>query len=119
MVDGTLTVSSEKLDNALVVRMTGEVDLNTVDLMDAALAEAAATVTAPEIVVADLTDVTFFDSMGVSSLLTARQRCQEHRVALVVVASDRRVLMPIQRTDLDRVVTVVGAVEDAVRSDVA
>ncbi|HEX6342321.1 STAS domain-containing protein [Umezawaea sp.] len=119
MDDEALTVSSEKLDNALVVHIVGEVDLDTVDLMDTALAEAAATVTAPEIVVADLTDVTFFDSMGISSLLTARQRCQEHRVSLVVVASDRRVLRPIKLTDLDRVFTVVGAVEEAVRSDVA
>jgi anti-sigma B factor antagonist len=117
--DASLTVSSERLDNTVIVRVAGEVDMSTVYRLDSALAEAEASVAAPNPLVADLTEVTFLGQMGLSALLVAHQRCRRRRIPLVVVASHPQVLRPLRVTALDQVLIVVESLTEATNSGIA
>jgi anti-sigma B factor antagonist len=64
-------------DGVLCIELMGEVDLATVDALQAQIAAALNThdVTA---VVVDLAGVTFLDSTGISALLKGRRSADEH-----------------------------------------
>ncbi|MFC0437691.1 STAS domain-containing protein [Kutzneria buriramensis] len=64
-------------------------------------------------VVLDLTGVTFLASMGLSLLAEHHDQCAEFGSRLVVVATERVVLRPIQITGLDGLVTIVPTVQAA------
>ncbi|HYF26995.1 MAG TPA: STAS domain-containing protein [Baekduia sp.] len=69
------------------VAVRGELDLGTADVVGHRLATALQE--HPELVVVDLSEVTFMDSTGVSLLVRARSRAERHDVRLVIVASPR------------------------------
>jgi len=80
--------------SAVVVRAIGEVDLVTAPLLDDHFDTATRLAAPPAPVVADLRDVAFFGSNGVSVLLEAQQRCRRRRTPLHVIA-DRPVTRPL------------------------
>jgi anti-sigma B factor antagonist len=69
-----------------VVAVAGELDLASVGRFRSSI-EAAFT-DAAELVVADLSEVTFMDSSGVHALVGARSRAAAHGVRFVVVPAD-------------------------------
>lgn len=105
-----LRITTERQSARHVVRACGEIDLSTVPDFEAALVPDA-TSTA---VVADLTDVTFLASCGLSALIQAHERGQRTGARLLVVVppagTARRAL---QVTGLLSVLTVADSLADA------
>ncbi|MCU1455485.1 MAG: anti-sigma-factor antagonist [Acidimicrobiales bacterium] len=59
-------------DGALIISLSGEIDVSTIDILT--LDMAAALDDAPDGVVFELSEVTFFDSSGLTLLLTAQAK---------------------------------------------
>lgn len=110
---GGLVVEREVIGHAVVVRAHGEVDMSNAVLLDEQLQAAQAIVVPPAPVVLDLTDLSFLPSTGLALLITHHERCAAHGSPLRVVATDRRVLRPIQITELDQLLVIVATVQDA------
>ncbi len=112
-----LRVRQEIVDGAVVVCAVGEVDMATRDLLDLQLQVAESEVLPPAPVVLDLTGVVFLASMGLSLLVEHHQQCAEFGSRLVVVATDRAVLRPIELTGLDEALTIASTVEAALTGE--
>lgn len=78
-----LDVRSEARGTSLTITAAGEIDLATVERLDAALSGALRLV--PEIVVIDLGAVTFVDSTAVHWLLVAHRRAVAHGIRLAII----------------------------------
>lgn len=102
------------VDDVLVVRVAGEVDLRTAPQLQVALDETVERMTGGRVVI-DLTDVAFFGSPGLAVLAEAAAQADQHRCALrVVVGINPLVRRSIEVTGLDRVLTLcVNVVEAA------
>lgn len=72
-----LDVTTERILGTVVVRVSGEVDLYTSPLLASALKQAAAA--DAELVVVDLSDVTFMASSGLRALLDGLDEAQRRR----------------------------------------
>lgn len=116
MGDELLVVTSERVSGAEVVRVTGEVDICTAPRLNSALSTACERVAPKGVVVVDLTGVTYFGSFGLSAVVIAHHRCQERRGAFLVVADGELVLRPLRVSGLDRALTVVRSLDEAVES---
>ena len=93
---------------AVVLHVSGELDLATASRLEDAIADAAP---AAHIVI-DLSDCTFLDSSGVRSLVKAGRETQpEARVDLVT--ADASILRVLEITGVDTVLTVHPSVEAA------
>lgn len=102
---------------ALVVTVTGEIDLLTIGRLRAAVAAGFEDLRDGEMLVIDLTPVTFMDSRGLQALVDATQAAQQRREPLrIVVDHTRPVVRPIQVTGLDNVLALFNTVEDAVHA---
>lgn len=86
MRDPLVTTSSERVGEHLVVHVAGEVDMTSAAIMDKALADAVTAEPVPGVIVADLTNVGFFGSAGLSVLIAAHRRTQDIGIHLAVVA---------------------------------
>jgi anti-sigma B factor antagonist len=99
---------------ALVVTVAGEIDLLTVDRLRAAVAAGFEDLRDGEMLMIDLTQVTFMDSQGLQTLVEVTQAAQQRREPLrIVVDHTRPVIRPIQVTGLDAVLALFETVEDA------
>lgn len=79
---------------AVVLHVTGEIDMSTAPVLAEACDQAIAG-TGSRVVV-DLTDVTFFGSAGLAVLLDARQRGERAGTEIRLVADGRPVLRSIE-----------------------
>jgi anti-sigma B factor antagonist len=84
----------------VVVHAVGAVDMDNVSTLTEQLTAATTSVDEGAVVVADLRNVTFFGSAGLTALLVCRRECASRDVALRVVAGDSLVLRTIQVTAL-------------------
>jgi anti-sigma B factor antagonist len=109
----SLQVRHQIVDGAVVIHAIGDVDMATRGLLDRQLKTAETKVAPPAPVVLDLTGVVFLASMGLSLLVEHHERCAESGSRLVVVATDRAVLRPMQITGLDELLTIVPTVQAA------
>jgi anti-sigma B factor antagonist len=91
-----LTVQRRRRGPAVIVQLTGEVDMNSAHAMRQALTAALADATPPHPIVVNLTDVGFFSSSGLAELTVAHQRAADQRTPLRVVAANRTVLRPLE-----------------------
>ena len=96
-------------EDALVVRVSGDLDLATSPRFSEALAAAAAT----RHVVIDLTGCTFLDSSGVRALAQAARKIPEGERRVDVVAGSPGVRRVLEITGVDRMVPVHRSLEDA------
>jgi anti-anti-sigma factor len=110
-VDGTLHVSRLVNDWAVVVRVIGEIDANTAPHLHESLRQASALVKPPKLVVADLGEVTFLASAGLSVLVETHERCRDQHTPLQVVVTAHAPLRALRVTGLDRILHVVGGLE--------
>jgi anti-sigma B factor antagonist len=108
-----LTAQRHRRGPTVIVRFTGEVDMNSADAMREALSAALAEATAPHPVVVDLIGVGFFGSSGLAELATAHQRAADRHTPLHIVATSRTVLRPLEVTGLATLLTIYRDVTSA------
>ncbi len=92
-----VTVSTE--DGVRVVAVSGELDLDTLAELNAALAAGL-----PATTVVDLRGLTFIDSSGVSGVLTAARRARDAGGRLVCVPGPPAIRRVFELTGVDTVV---------------
>lgn len=97
----------------MIVRVAGEIDLLSHLELRAEVFDAFDAVRPPTPVVLDLTEVEFLASVGLTELLLCHERASIARTPLRVVASDRRVLRPIEVTGLSGLLDIYPNVDEA------
>lgn len=110
---GTLRIDSATSGNGVVVRVAGEVDMETAPILSEHLAAALAQAPTAKPVVVDLRAVPFLSSNGLSVLMSTHTQCTEQNTPLHIVADHRPVLRPIQATGLTQILTIHPTVEAA------
>jgi anti-sigma B factor antagonist len=109
-----LRVTVRRDRSAVVVALKGELDLHTQPLAEDAFAQVL-TETAPHPpgVIADLSELTFCDSTGLSALISARHRLAANGRPLVLAGVHDRVTQVLRLTGLDRVFGCYATVAEA------
>ncbi len=103
-------------DEAGVPHLTvrGEVDVATSPALQRSLAELVER--RPELVVADLTEVSFIDSTGLGVLVDAVQSIRAGGGDLRLVVTQPQIIKLLELTGLDEVFSVASSARDAVTS---
>lgn len=102
---------------ALVVTVAGEIDLYTVDRLRTAVTNGFDQLGEGEILVIDLTEVTFMSSQGLQALMDVTHAARQRRTSLpIVVDHTRPVIRPIEVTGLDNALALFHTVEDALHA---
>ena len=112
-----LAVDHEAREDAVLVRVKGDVDSSTVDELTAHLTDAlklAATQPA-RLVIVDLQAVTFFGSAGLNAVLDCHEEGKESGTSVRLVADHDNVLRPIEVTKLDRILEIYPTLSDALQ----
>lgn len=112
-----LAVEHEAHQDAVVVRVEGDVDSSTVGELAAHLADAlklAATHPA-RLVVIDLQPVDFFGSAALNAVLDCHDDGKSGGTSVRVVADRDQVLLPIQVTELDRIFDIYPTLSEALQ----
>lgn len=109
---GDCVLRTHYLDGVLVVDVSGEVDLATVNPIASELIGLVAR--RPRAVVVDLQAITFLGSIGVTLLLDAQEYAEQLRVPLATTASNRAVLRPLRLVGADRVLRPHATLPSAV-----
>lgn len=113
MTDAVFGIQSSTVDDALVLAVTGEVDMTTAPELAKAI-ELVSDHTAS--VVVDLSGVTFLDSSGLGALLRAQRELGERGIGLrVVTPADSPVRRVFEITQLVDPLAVVESLDDALR----
>jgi anti-sigma B factor antagonist len=99
-------------EDVVVLHVSGEIDLLTASLLGERVREQL--VPANRVLVLDLTDVSFLGSSGLAEIVSASQAAATAQ--LVLVASNRAVLRPLEATGLLPVLTVYETLDEAVAS---
>lgn len=109
-----LDIRHRMRDDTFVVEVAGEVDLDTTPQLRTAVVHCVDQA-GDQPCVLDLTAVTFLDSAGLTTLLNATHRAEEHHGLLrIVVDSNRPVIRPIAVTGLDDVLTLYHTIDEAI-----
>lgn len=109
-----VTLATTATDYALVVRLGGEVDLLTAGPMEVALRDATAELPPPDLVVLDLTAITFFSVAGAHTVDSFAATCAERGVRThLIVDSSSTVYRLIQMTELCRRTPMFTTLEQA------
>jgi anti-sigma B factor antagonist len=114
-VDGVgqtaFSATTEQVNGVAVVRMTGELDMRTVE---AATTELRASLDGnPRALVVDMSRLTFLASAGLAMLAAFTNDAGQASVALRLVADNRAVLRPLQITGLDAAFEIRATVDEA------
>jgi anti-sigma B factor antagonist len=113
----SLVVDHEAHEDAVIVRVQGDVDSITVGELTSQLTaalELAATHPA-RLLVIDLQPVTFFGSAGLNSIFNCRELGLAAGTAVRLVADNNFVIRPLEVTKLDQVFEVHRTLTDALR----
>ncbi|HET9255756.1 MAG TPA: STAS domain-containing protein [Pseudonocardiaceae bacterium] len=115
-LEGQLTVTSSTHAHAIVVAAAGEIDVLTAPRLSAALEPALHHAAADNVIVCDLTGVTFLASHGIELLLRATEQAQEMRRTLrvVITPSQVNVSRSLELTGVDRVLALYPSLDEAV-----
>jgi anti-anti-sigma factor len=113
-----LAVDHEAREDAVLVRVKGEVDSSTVDELTPHLTAAlqVAAKHPARLVIVDLQPVTFFGSAALNAVLDCHEGGKETGTSVRLVADNDHVLRPIQVTELDRILEVYPTLSDALQS---
>lgn len=95
-----VTVASERIGEAVVVHVSGEVDMATgagvTDAVDLVIADC------PRVLVVDMNAVSFFGSTGLNLLIRLREQAQSRGVDLRLAVASKAVLRPMQISGVDQ-----------------
>lgn len=109
-----MTVESQVVDDVMIVRVAGGIDMRTAPQLREALDETLERMRGGRLII-DLTEVTFFGSVGLAALAeAAAQADQHHSVLRIVVGINPIVRRSIEVTGLDRVLVLCVNVAEAV-----
>ena len=103
-------VVSRATDDVVVLHVAGEIDLLTANLLGERVREQF--VPENRVLVLDLTGVSFMGSSGLAEIVSASQA---NAAKLVLVATNRAVLRPLEATGLLSILTIYDSVDDAVQ----
>jgi anti-sigma B factor antagonist len=109
-----LTVTHEHRGSSVIVRAIGEIDLFTAPILECALGAACAK--ASGAVVIDLSRVSFMGAAGVHLLVTTRQRCRRHGIALYLVTPNPTALVPLATVGVFGHFTFASGIDEAVEA---
>ncbi|KAA8963887.1 STAS domain-containing protein [Mycobacterium sp.] len=108
-----ISTSVARRNGATVVRVAGEIDLNTAAAFEAAIGDALAH--EPAVLVIELSQVQFMASVGLRILAATHDRVGES-VQVAVVASSRAASRPIELTGLDKVFALYPTLDEALQA---
>ncbi|HEV2778897.1 MAG TPA: STAS domain-containing protein [Actinophytocola sp.] len=111
-----LRIAHEIVGNAVVVHVAGEIDMANAPVIKAHLDRACHRAHPPQTVVADLTEVVFLGSAGLSVLLEVDEACRGRRTPLWVVATTPGVVRPLRVTGMDQVLKVADSLDSVVQT---
>lgn len=101
----------------LVVTAVGEIDRYTVARLHVAVTAGLDQLRNGEILVVDLTKVTFLSSSGLRALIDITEAARQRDAPLrLVVGHTRAVIRPIQTTGLDGVLVLFDTIEQALQT---
>jgi anti-sigma B factor antagonist len=107
-------ISVEKAADHAILHVSGEIDLLTANLLGERIREQLQPETA--LLVLDLSDVAFLGSAGLAEIVSASQAGKDSGTRLVLVATNRAVIRPLEATGLLAMLTVYDTVADAINS---
>jgi anti-sigma B factor antagonist len=112
-----LGIDLEAREDAVVVRVRGDVDSSTVDQLVGNLIDALdmASAQPARLLVIDLEQVSFFGSAGLNAMLDSHEQGRTAGTTVRLVASHGQVLQPIEVTELDRILDIYPTFSDAMR----
>jgi anti-sigma B factor antagonist len=112
-----LGIDHEARDDAVVLRVKGDVDSSTADELVGNLIDALDMAKAhpARLLVIDLEQVTFFGSAGLNAVLDGHEQGKAAGTAVRLVASHGQVLQPIEVTELDRILDIYPTFSEALR----
>ena len=96
-----------------IVRVVGEVDIETFGVFESAMLAAISDLDSAEVLVVDLLGVTFLGSVGLNGLVKLHYHCGDESISLRVVATGATVGRPMRITGLDMVLSMYETLEDA------
>jgi anti-anti-sigma factor len=111
----TLSVASAAHHGAVVVRLSGDLDADTVHLLHEEFGQVWAS-PGVSVLVIDVAEVTFCDSRGLGELITALQRCQADKIRLMLAGAQGVLYRVLTITGLRKVFEQHATVADALRS---
>ncbi len=106
-------VNVQHHDRAVIVHVTGEIDLLTAPQVEEAVLPLVRE--QPPVLVIDLSGVSFLASAGLKLLVAAQQASQGTHIR--VVADDQHTFRPIEMTGLSEQLAVYPTVADALQAD--
>lgn len=110
---GQLSVDRREVDDVLVVRVAGEIDMQTGPQLQEAIGESLDPMAGGRVVL-DLRAVSFLGSVGLAALAQAAKQAGERRVVLrIVVGSNHAVRRPLEVTGMHTVLPLCEHVEEA------
>jgi anti-sigma B factor antagonist len=109
-----LSLALARLDNFVVVSVSGEIDLDTAPTLREELLRILSS--GPPHLVLDIANVGFLDSSGLGVLVGTLRRARMLGGSVRIAAPTRQVLEILQITGLDAVFPVHKTVEDAIAS---
>ncbi len=105
-----LEIEAEERDGFVRVVLTGELDLSTVEMVEQELTRVEGL--GPEVVVLDLSCLTFLDSSGLRLIVGADQRARRESRRFAVVRGPDTVQRVFSITHLDEQLDIVGDVSE-------
>jgi anti-sigma B factor antagonist len=112
MAELPLLLSTERAEGVSVLKVTGDLDLSTIDAFDAELEQSLDS----ERLVIELADCTFIDSSALRALVRAQKLVTRAGGELALVAPSQPARRVLEIATLDRFVPVFGTVGEAVTS---
>jgi anti-sigma B factor antagonist len=108
-----LDLQRSERDGAIVLTLTGDIDARAAPIVRDSLVEAIETTGG--LIVLDLVNVLYLDSMGLGMLVGALKRANEHDAHLRFVITSSQVLKVLNITGLIRIFDIYPSVDEAVR----
>lgn len=112
--DDIASVSIDDLGATMVLRMAGEIDASTDDVVSGPLF--ACLDTAPQSVIIDMTNVEFIGSTGLNMLVRAYQTARSRAVRLLIVEGTHAVARAVEVSGLDAYLPLSRSLSDALSS---
>ena len=106
----------EHESGALVLSISGEVDVVRSPDLQEALQDAIGRVSGKGALIVDLSGVTYMDSSGVATLVRGLQLSRKKGVQMVLCALQERVRSIFEIARLDTVFTIAGTLDEAVEA---
>ena len=97
-----LTVRGVGADGRHTLVLSGELDIASAPMLEAAVAEVPDSGTSA--LMLDLSDVTFMDSSGLKAVLATYRRCQEHEREFAVAGASDSVRRVLDMTGVSRAI---------------